>query len=51
MMSYAAIDSARIIQQFKEREQAMIFESDTLLTDEDKEIMNSFRRLSIFSSL
>ncbi|MCH8518401.1 peptidoglycan DD-metalloendopeptidase family protein [Candidatus Gracilibacteria bacterium] len=51
ILTYAAIDSARIIQEFKEREQSMIFESDTLLTEEDREIMNNFRRLSIFNSL
>lgn len=50
-LTYAAIDSARIIQEFKEREQAMIFESDTLLSEEDREIMDNFRRLSIFNSL
>ena len=51
VLTYAAIDSARIIEQFKERQQGLIFESDTLLSDEDREIMNNFRRLSIFNSL
>ena len=48
---YASLDTARILEQFKHRQQALIFESDTLLTEEDREIMNNFRRLSIYSSL
>jgi chromosome segregation ATPase len=50
-LSYAAIDSARILEQFKARQQELIFESDTLLTEREREIMNNFRRLSIFSNL
>ena len=51
VLVYAAVDSARILEEFKIRQQEFIFESDTLLTDEDREIMNNFRRLSIFSNL
>ena len=41
----------KILENFKLQEQEMIFESDTLLDDEDKDILSTYRKLDIFKSI
>ena len=49
---FAATDTARILQEFKEREKVMIFESNGIFLDEeDKNILSNYRRLSIFTNI
>lgn len=44
--------SGRIIENFKQQEQKMIFESDTLDLDKnDRNIFNNYKKLSLYSSL
>lgn len=41
----------KILEQFKKREQELIFESDSLLDDEDKSILTTYKKLWLYSRL
>lgn len=48
---FAELDTGKILQEFKSRQQELIFESDTFIEEGDAEILGNFRRLSIFNQL
>ena len=52
-MTFALTPNAkgRILENFKLQEQEMIFESDTLLGDEDKNVLSTYRKLGLYQSI
>jgi len=54
-VSFAALskdDAAMILNNFKNQEKEMIFESDkVLLTEEDKNILSTYQRIGVFDTI